>query len=350
MQRLLAILLVLIGLIGLVLGRLGETTWAPATEVTATVQLEDPGPAVVIDPGVLYLGGTEGTVEITGASEVSVITAPAGDVTAYLEETRYTRVTGASDWSTLSTEAVNPEGEDEIADPTSSDLWLSVETSESPVTLQVADVAAAEHGENEQPYRPLLLVTDGTAPGAESITITWPVEDENEWVPYAYAGGAAIAVIGLVLFLVSLGSARRRREDEELGEDVPAADADTDDTVRLAAVPAGAAGTATEVLAPTRGTDEDPDAPERPAADPATGADRTETLAPVANEDPETARGDGPPAAEAFGPGDDALGGAPRGEDDTDVLAPVRDSEDPRDPEDPEHGAENPHHTPEENR
>ena len=75
MQRLLAVLLVLIGLIGLVLGRLGETTWAPETETTATATLEDPGPAVVIDPGVLYVGGEEGEVVIEGASDVSVITA-----------------------------------------------------------------------------------------------------------------------------------------------------------------------------------------------------------------------------------------------------------------------------------
>ena len=58
MQRPLAILLVLIGVIGLVLGRLGETSWAPETETTATVELGDPGSAVVIDPGVLYIGGT----------------------------------------------------------------------------------------------------------------------------------------------------------------------------------------------------------------------------------------------------------------------------------------------------
>ena len=54
----------------------------------------------------------------------------------------------------------------------------------------------------EQAYRSILVVTDGSAPGADSISITWPVEAENEWVPFAYAGGAAIAVIGLVLLVV----------------------------------------------------------------------------------------------------------------------------------------------------
>ena len=213
MQRLLAVLLVLIGLIGLVLGRLGETTWAPETETTATATLEDPGPAVVIDPGVLYVGGEEGEVVIEGASEVSVITASNSDIDAYLEGVHHTRVTGASDWSTLSTEDVEPDGAAEISDPTGSDLWRSVDTSASPYTLDIAEFWAAENGENEQVYRSLLIVTDGTAAGADKISITWPVDDENEWVPYAYAGGAAIAVIGLVLLVVSIG--RRGDEDED---------------------------------------------------------------------------------------------------------------------------------------
>ncbi|GLI31043.1 MULTISPECIES: hypothetical protein [Brachybacterium] len=214
MQRLLAVLLVLIGLIGLVLGRLGETTWAPETETTATATLEDPGPAVVIDPGVLYVGGEKGEVVIEGASDVSVITASNSDIDAYLEGVHHTRVTGASDWSTLSTEDVEPDGAAEISDPTGSDLWRSVDTSASPYTLDIGEFWAAENGENEQVYRSLLIVTDGTAAGADKISITWPVDDENEWVPYAYAGGAAIAVIGLVLLVVSIG----RRGDEDEGE------------------------------------------------------------------------------------------------------------------------------------
>ncbi|WP_394214154.1 hypothetical protein [Brachybacterium vulturis] len=221
MQRLLAVLLVLIGLTGLVLGRLGETTWAPETETTATVELSAPGPAVVIDPGVLYVGGEAGELVIEGASDVSVITAGGGDIEAYLEDVHYTRITGASGWSTLSTQEVNPEGADQLSDPTSSDLWRTVETTPSPHTLDVAEFWAAENGENEQVYRSLLIVTDGTEAGAEQISITWPVDAENEWVPFAYAGGAAIAVIGLVLLVVSLGGRRRDEDQAELVEDAP---------------------------------------------------------------------------------------------------------------------------------
>lgn len=224
-QRLLAVLLVLLGLIGLVLGRLGETTWAPDTETTATVSLSDPGPAVLIDPGVLYVGGEEGTVTIEGASDVSIITASNADLEAYLEGTRYTRITGASDWTTLSTQEVNPDGSAELTDPTTSDLWRSVETIPSPATIDVADFHAGEHGENAQVYRAILIVTDGTAPGADQVSITWPVHDENEWVPFAYAGGAAVAVIGLVLLVVSLGGRRRERLDEDEIEETEESDA-----------------------------------------------------------------------------------------------------------------------------
>lgn len=241
MQRVLAVLLVLLGVAGLVLGRLGETVWAPDTERTATVQLSDPGPAVLIDPGVLYVGGQEGEVSITGASDITLITAPSGDIEAWLGDAHYTRVTGLSDWATLTTEEVNPGGTAELPTPAQSDLWRSVETSPSPATIDVAEFAAGEHGENEQMYRPILIVTDGTAPGAESISMTWPVEARNEWVPYAYAAGAALAVIGLVLLVVSLGG--RREEPEAVVETEERSEVESGD-LALAGVgaPAGTVG------------------------------------------------------------------------------------------------------------
>nr|WP_245349192.1 hypothetical protein [Brachybacterium fresconis] len=298
----------------MVLGRLGETTWAPATETTATVELDDPGPAVVIDPGVLYVGGMEGEVTIEGASDVSLITADNSDIEAYLEDARYTRITGASDWSTLSTQEVHPDGSSELSDPTSSDLWRTVETKPSPYTLDIADFAAGETGENKQAYRSVLIVTDGTEPGAESVSITWPVDEENEWVPFAYAGGAAIAVIGLVLLVVSIGG-RRRDEDEDgdgellEDEDVAAADvaagevegeadttavADTSDLDEDAAGPAEVdpasddAGPAPDADAAS--DDGAADVDSAATVDAARGSEEpgTETLAPTTDDETET--------------------------------------------------------------
>lgn len=308
MQRLLAVLLILIGVIGLVLGRLGETTWAPATETTATVELSSPGPAVVIDPGVLYVGGQEGTVTIEGASDVSLLTADNSDIEAYLADTSYTRITGASDWTTLSTQTVNPDGATELSDPAGADLWRTVDTKPSPYTLDIADFAAGEHGENEQAYRAIVIVTDGTEAGAESISITWPVDDENTWVPFAYAGGAAIAVIGLVLLVVSIGG-RRREDDEDAeleAEDVAADDVadDVADEQNRAALDADAEAGADDALA----ADPVADPVDEAAADAADGDHRTDTHADEIVDESEAGTSDGPsrPA-----------------HDDTEVLAPV---------------------------
>ena len=72
------------------------------------------------------------------------------------------------------------------------------------------DEALAVHGrdrrlrrggarDNQQAYRRSWSSPTAPRPVPIPISITWPVETENELVPFAYAGGAAIAVIGLVL-------------------------------------------------------------------------------------------------------------------------------------------------------
>lgn len=231
MQRILAVVLVLLGVCGLVLGRLGDTVWAPPTERTASVDLRDPGAAVVIDPGVLYIGGNEGEVRIEGASDVSVITAGNDDISAYIGDAKSTRITGLKDWETLQTKVEHEDGPTELPGVTASDLWRSVDTQKSPATIDIAAFRALETHEDPQPYRAILLVTDGKNPGASTVSITWPATDRNAWVPYAYAIGATLAVIGLILLVVSLGSGRRREDaDGEVDGGLSADDAPDVDT------------------------------------------------------------------------------------------------------------------------
>ena len=42
-------------------------------------------------------------------------TSTGGDVAAYLDGIRHTRITGASDWATLGTQEVNPDGASELS-------------------------------------------------------------------------------------------------------------------------------------------------------------------------------------------------------------------------------------------
>lgn len=220
MRKVLACALLLVGIVGLVLGRLGETTWAPDDAHVASVSLDNSGPAVVIDPGVLYVGGREGTLTVQSEGEVSIIAATPTDVAAFLDGTRYTAVTGVPTWTTLSTEERNADGAAEVEGPQSSDLWQAVTTAQSPATLDIAEWAGAElDPAAPQPYRAVLIVADGTAPAASSVSITWPSHDRNDWVPYAYAVGAVFAIVGLVLLLLNITVGRGGSDDEDDHED-----------------------------------------------------------------------------------------------------------------------------------
>lgn len=214
MQKTLALVLIALGVIGLVLGRLGETVWAPPAERTATATIDEAGSAVVLDPGVLYMSGQEGTATITAGSDVSVIAAPAEDVTAYVGEAQHTRITGASDWETLSAEPVAVESDPLPAGAAEADLWSAPQSQPSPATIDIAEFSAQENGPDaRQPYRAVLLVPADPAQGITEVSITWPVEQRNSWVPYAYALGAMLAIIGLIWFILTLGSRRRRTEE-----------------------------------------------------------------------------------------------------------------------------------------
>lgn len=320
----------LAGITGLVLGRMGETTWAPATEHVATATLDDPGPAVVIDPGILYAGGHEGTLTVTGPADVTVIPADPKDVTAYLGDARYTEITGVPDWSTLTATPQNPDGSEDLGDVVGADLWADATPGTSTTaTVDVADRWAAEN-DPPQPYRALLVVTDGQQAGATTVSISWPTHLKNAWVPQAYLAGAIAAVIGLILLVLGLIALRRsRRADGAIDGAATTQDAPSDRPAggrSASEAAAGAAGMAIgDGTARTPGSHRAPPLEEGDATEaPRHGRRR----AVVVDEDStgihhptvlaET-EGEAAPAPESAPP---AVADGPR-EDDTDVMAPI---------------------------
>ena len=218
MRRLIAVVLIVLGAAGILLGRLGETLWAPPTERRAAVALEDPGPAVLIDPGVAYVGGHTGTVQVSAPGDVRIIPVSPEVAEAYLGDARHTRITGVPTWTTLETREVAPAGETTLPDPAGSEAWPpAAGTPSSEASIEISALWREDGGATPaHPYRALLIVGNGTSPAASRIVITWPVDSATPWVPYAYAAGALIAVLGLVLFAADhTARALRRRSEEE---------------------------------------------------------------------------------------------------------------------------------------
>ncbi|MGQ4575037.1 hypothetical protein ACUH93_01320 [Dermabacteraceae bacterium P7006] len=225
MRKPIAVVLLILGLVGLGVARMGETTWAPPTSRTASVTIPDPGAAVVIDPGVLYIGGTTGKVKVSSKSgKITMITAANSDIDGWLGKERYVRVTGLKDWHSFTTKVVNPEGGKELPNPKGSDLWRTENTTDSPLNFTVEGFAADESG---QIRREILLMGDGKSAAPESIQITWPHEASNPWVPWAYGVGAAAALIGAVMLLI--GMQNNPREEEKAEQATPAGVVDTAD-------------------------------------------------------------------------------------------------------------------------
>lgn len=217
MRKWLAGILILLGLAGLALGWAGQTVWAPKENHTAKASLTSPGAAVVINPGVLYVGGQKGTVKITSSGDYYMISAPEGTVKEYLAKSKYTAITGASNWSTLTTSTENADKSEGTAGIQNSDLWTDVTQKKSGETFAIEEWSKGElDPQKRQPYRAILLANDGDASSITEVEITWPSNASNPWTPYAYAAGAVLLIIGLVLLLIAFNS--RSRRDVELEE------------------------------------------------------------------------------------------------------------------------------------
>ncbi|AEG44969.1 hypothetical protein [Isoptericola variabilis] len=213
LQRILGVVLVLLGLVGIALGVASATVWKDPDTVVATARPAGDGTMVVTDPGVLDLVDGDVTITATVPAEQTVTLAIGHDVDVlgWVGQDPYTRVTGLSDWETLATRAVAPEAEEPAEgeeapaeeepaaapDPAGSDMWVQEATDTGSVTLRWSDrpgrwmLLAAGAGENAQ---------------APTIELTWPRTVTTPYLWPGVGGGAFLVLAGLALLL----TARRR--------------------------------------------------------------------------------------------------------------------------------------------
>lgn len=253
MRYVLPAVIIVIGLITGMFGVLQKTVWAPDDTRTASVQLDDPGPVVVIEPGVLNLYDTPATLTATAPEtdqEITISRTTKEDADAWVGSSDVTRIVGLADETALEARTTTggegaqdaeapaddatdaPADADEAADdaeaeedadadvdpaelatvptPGDADLWETTETGEGTVTWEFDEDAGRTA---------FVIGTDGEMPAAADISVTWPNDSSTPWaLPLLIAGGVIVLVgagVGVLSYRGAKREADRRRARQE---------------------------------------------------------------------------------------------------------------------------------------
>jgi len=180
--------------------------------VSETLPLEGDAPFVLIDGEVLRAQPGTQTLSIDGDGEVVAAYGRTADLEQWLSPTEYLRVEASAEGeptSDMQKATYTPaEGaEAPVLDPRGSDLWLDEFSREGTLeaTLQLPEGMS------------VLVATDGTAPAAEQITVSWPSGLTTPWAGPLIVGGALMLLAGIVLYILALRHMRRSRGPRRKG-------------------------------------------------------------------------------------------------------------------------------------
>lgn len=231
LQRLIAAVLGVLGLLAIGLGVASSTVWRGDDVLVATASPD--ARLVVADPGVLELAGNPVTVTVHAANDAPVVIAVGRDtdVAGWVGTDAHTQVTGLASWHALRTQAVaeqaptpaasaapgaaatepaatepapsepaapNPSASATgavaggataaIADPTGSDLWVAQATGNGTATLTW----------DAKPGRWSLLVAS-LGESSPVVELAWPRTVTTPWLWPGVVGGVLLVLAGLGL-------------------------------------------------------------------------------------------------------------------------------------------------------
>ncbi|UKJ65435.1 hypothetical protein H1Q78_09125 [Cellulosimicrobium cellulans] len=249
LQRIIAALLLVGGLVAVGLGVASATVWRDSDTVVATTAYTGDGTMLVTEPGVLDLVAEDVTIRATapGEQQVTLAIGREVDVTGWVGEDAHGVVTGLSDWDVLATRAAEPAAAEEPAegespaedapaegetpaegeaaegetpadgetsaegetpaeaavvgvDPAGSDMWFEESTGPGSASLRWSD----------QPGRWQLLVAGvGEGAVAPTLELSWPRQVETPYLWPGVIGGAVLILLGLGIGAASLRPKRR---------------------------------------------------------------------------------------------------------------------------------------------
>ena len=215
MRRLLAWLLLALGLACGVAGALALTAFAPAERIDVTRSGDDPGVAVVSAPGLLDLSGSDVRLAASGGKDVFLAVARADDVTAWLADAAHTEVTGVGGDLGDPEAVAARSGTGAAADPRAADIWLASASGADSARLTWSTASDRDYADAGGVV--VLAATDGTAAAPRRVSFSWAAQgraaENPSGVPLVVAGCvlALLGATGLLLRPRTTRPAARRR-------------------------------------------------------------------------------------------------------------------------------------------
>lgn len=230
------------GLIGA--GIAQRTIFLGPDEQTASVDIDQPAPFVVIDSSVLREHPGAGSLDITGDGDIFAANGRTADMQAWLSNTTYNHVTVGDDGEFV-VELVEPTVDAADASETDADdSTATPEPTETP-TDAPAEEQGTDEGEDAAPGRSpvgsdlwletfdgtgdlevtsaipdgvsLLVAYDGTEDAPTDISMTWPLDTSTPAAGPLVASGVIVLLVGLVLYILAIRHQRRGRGPRRKG-------------------------------------------------------------------------------------------------------------------------------------
>ncbi|WP_082440504.1 hypothetical protein [Bifidobacterium aesculapii] len=222
----------LLAVAAVALGLLNATIWQPSRVITADAKVSG-ARYIVTDPNVLGLVDSDVRldVDVNGGGDVCVASASSKDAAGWLSGAAYTRVTGMSDWATLSSEQVKG-GKDDAADTSAdtaagesgdtaddaantanttdaaadvafkdSDMWSSVKCGKGEASLKTTAADATD----------VAIVDLGKTTTAD-LSLTWTRRTLPDYATPMYFIGGLLAVLAVLTATVFAMPPHKRRK------------------------------------------------------------------------------------------------------------------------------------------
>ncbi|KQQ00673.1 MULTISPECIES: hypothetical protein [unclassified Rathayibacter] len=194
-----------------------RTVWAPPESLTAETALESGAPYAVIDGSTLDANPGRQTITVEGDGDLVLAYARTTDVLGWVGGSDYEAIgyraepaalTASEETGTaleLASDVATADAA--VLDPRGSDLWLEQfeGTGSITVALDVPEDVS------------ILIATDGTAPAARDIRVSWPVDTATPLAGPLLLGGAFLLLVGLVLYIWAFLHLRRQHGPRRKG-------------------------------------------------------------------------------------------------------------------------------------